>query len=164
MISINMQAFLNTIAFSELGNLASRPDRGASMIVGSRPGHEIKLHDYSDHPRVTVHINGTIWSTAAGCFQIKSDIYDHYRKLLNLPDFSYDSQRAIAIHLINEQGGAKFVEEGRIDLAMQKVNNTWVSLPGSSHTDQHQNKEEYLLAYYKVQVKDLEEMARGEKG
>lgn len=150
MISRNMQAFLDMISFSELGSMAHRKDKGSSIIVGSRPGRLAKIKDFSDHPRVAMQLSGTLWSTAAGSFQILQGTFDYYRDLLKLRDFSYQSQCAIAIQLIKEQGAYELVEVGRIAEAIAKVSNIWASLPGAGY-GQHENKMKNLLTYYSTQ-------------
>jgi len=143
----NMQAFLAMIAFSELGDLVHRKDKGYSIIAGSRPGHVIKARNLHDHPRVTVQLSSTLWSTAAGAFQILERTYDFYRKKLHLNDFSPPAQRAIAIQLIEERGAVKMVESGDIAGAIKRVSGIWASLPGAGY-GQRENKIEALVGYY----------------
>lgn len=150
MISKNMQAFLDMISFSELGSMAHRKDKGASIIVGSRPGRQAKIKDFSDHPRVAMQLSETLWSTAAGSFQILQRTFDYYHDLLKLRDFTYKSQCAIAIQLIKEQGAYELVEAGKIAEAIAKVSNIWASLPGAGY-GQYENKLNNLLKYYATQ-------------
>src|SRR5689334_13660917 len=93
----NQRAFLDMIAFSELGaSLLANPltDRGYKVIVGSTPLKPILMKNYDDHPRRLIPINDHLASTAAGRYQLLARYFDSYRKLLGLPDFSPDSQDA----------------------------------------------------------------------
>lgn len=143
----NMQAFLATIAWSEIGEMAHRKDRGYSIIVGSRPGRIIKMKDYCDHPRVSVQLSKKLWSTAAGRYQILERTFDAYRRELSLPDFSPASQDAIAHRLIAERGATELIYAGEIEEAITRVNKIWASLPGAGY-GQNENSLEKLLSYY----------------
>ena len=143
----NRKAFLDMIAFSEIGaKLLSNSDNGYNVIVGGG-----LFHDYSDHPRklVTMIINGKdVKSTAAGRYQILAKYYDYYKKMLNLPDFGKNSQDAIAMQLIRECGAVGDVDNGDIRTAISKCRSRWASLPGAGY-NQHENNVDYLMLAYK---------------
>lgn len=129
------------IAISE--GTAGKGDDGYNVIVGG------SLFDgYADHP------NKRIWlaklginSTAAGRYQLLNRYYVAYKKQLNLPDFSPESQDAIALQQIKERGAIPDIIAGRFNVAVKKVSNIWASLPGAGY-GQYENKIERLrLAY-----------------
>lgn len=145
----NRNAFLDMLAFSE-GTLG-RGDDGYNVLFGG------KFFDgYGDHPRVRVYEvkdefirnNKKDYTTAAGRYQMLAWVFDAYKKLLNLPDFSPESQDAIAIRIIIERGAIKDVDEGRFADAVRKCKNIWASLPGAGY-GQPERKVERLLAVYK---------------
>lgn len=133
----NLQAFLDTIAHSE--GTAAIGDRGYNCIVGSTPQKPVLFDSYADHPRVRVQLRPDLASTAAGRYQILARYFDHYKALLNLPDFSPESQDAIALQMIREQGAYSDAVAGRFDIAAAKVANIWASFPGAGY-GQHENK------------------------
>jgi len=148
---VNRKAFLDTIAFSELGEkLIAISDNGYNVIVGSTPTKPILFNNYADHPRrlIQVNIKGKIFpSTAAGRYQLLSRYYDAYKKLLKLEDFSPASQDSIALQQIRERRALDDIDAGRFDLAVQKVKNIWASLPGAGY-GQHENKLDVLQAKF----------------
>lgn len=142
----NLRAFLDTIAFSELGlKLLNDPrsDNGYKVIVGGT-----FFTSYKDHPRKLVKLpKYRINSTAAGKYQILARYYDHYKKALHLPDFGPESQDKIAIQLIKECKALTLIEQGRIEEALNKCRSRWASLPSSGY-GQHENSMDSLLAFY----------------
>lgn len=144
----NRKAFLNTIAFSELGlQLLKVSDNGYNVIVGSTPSKPILFTSYSDHPRRKIVLNPTLSSTAAGRYQLLARWFDAYKAQLHLPDFSPASQDAIAIQQILERGALPDIDAGRFDIAVGKVRNIWASLPGAGY-GQRENKIEILRAQF----------------
>lgn len=150
-MSPNHQAFLEMIAFSELGQaLLDRPDtdRGYKVIVGSTPLKPILMTHYRDHPRRLIVLNDKgLKSTAAGRYQLLGRYFDHYKALLKLPDFGPESQDAIALQQIKEQGAMDDIESGHFQIAVAKVCNIWASLPGAGY-GQHENVMGALEAAY----------------
>lgn len=144
----NRKAFLDTIAFSELGaQLIKLSDNGYNVIVGSTPSKPILFSSYADHPRRLVHITASLASTAAGRYQLLARYFDAYKKLLGLPDFSPASQDAIALQQIREGRALDDVDAGRFDIAVGKVRNIWASLPGAGY-GQRENKIDVLRAQF----------------
>lgn len=153
----NLDSFLTMIAISEGTQFIG--DRGYNCLVGSTPAHPHLFASYSDHPRIAVRLfatltstatvrrSATLTSTAAGRYQILERFYDAYKVSLNLPDFSPNSQDAIATQMIRERHALEDVTAGRIESAVAKCSGTWASLPGNDY-GQHQNSLAALqLAY-----------------
>jgi len=145
----NLQAFLDTLAWSEGTDNGKQKtnDRGYDVLVGGG-----LFHTYTDHPRKSVRLNRTLWSTAAGRYQILARYYDSYKRTLGLKDFSPASQDAIAIQMIREQKALADIEAGRFDVAVVKCNNIWASLPGNSY-GQFMHPLEALRKVYKEKLK-----------
>lgn len=145
----NREAFLEMISVSE--GTYGRGDNGYNVIVGGG-----LFYGYDDHPRRLVKLNATLKSTAAGRYQLLSRYFDAYKKLLNLPDFSPDSQDRIAIQQIKERKALDDVDAGRIEEAIKKCSNIWASFPGAGY-GQHENKMDKLIAAYVNAGGELEE-------
>lgn len=153
----NQDAFLSMIGVSELGYpLISVSDRGFNVIVGSTHSLPILFNnlpdgqpDYADHPRKEVFLPklGT-YSSAAGLFQIKMNIFDFYKNTLQLPDFSPFSQKKIALQLIRECHALNDIDNGMLADAIMKCSSRWASFPASSY-GQHLQTFGYLKAAYK---------------
>lgn len=137
----NQKAFLDMIAHSELGpRLLAASDNGYNVIVGSTPGAPILFNSYADHPRRLIGPPTIpVKSTAAGRYQLLARYFDAYKKQLNLPDFSPDSQDAIALQQIKERGALPLIAAGNFDEAVARCSNIWASLPGAGY-GQHENK------------------------
>ena len=133
MNKVNRKAFLDTIAFSE-GTIKYGDQNGYNVIVGG-----ILFDSYKDHPRRLMTINSKLKSTAAGRYQLLSRYFDAYKKLLNLPDFSPDSQDKIALQQIKECRALEDIDAGNFEAAVKKCAHIWASLPGAGY-GQHENK------------------------
>lgn len=153
-MTTNLRAFLAMIAVSE--GTSSIGDRGYNCIVGSRVGRAILFTSYADHPRIKVQLRDddpktlrdeSLWSTAAGRYQVLARYYDAYKRTLGLPDFTPASQDKIAIQMIREQKALDDIEIGRLSLAIDKCRNIWASLPGAGY-GQHENSFDKLAAAY----------------
>ena len=141
-----MQAFLDMVAYSEIGpRLLKLSDNGYNVIVGSTPQHPDLFYDYRDHPRKYVK---SMRSTAAGRYQILARYFDVYKQQLNLPDFSPQSQDAIALQLIKECRAVDDIENGFLASAVKKCSSRWASLPGAGY-GQHENQYPLLAAAYR---------------
>lgn len=147
-MTLNQFAFLDMIATSELGqDLIDLSDDGYNVIVGSTLAHPHLFTDYSDHPRVFVHLSPTLTSSAAGRYQILARYFDIYKKQLNLPNFGPDSQDTIALQMIHECDALDDIEAGNIISAIAKCTSRWASLPGSTY-GQHTNQLASLTTAY----------------
>ena len=144
----NRSAFLDMIAHSEIGQkLLDLTENGYRCIVGSTPTNPILMTTYDDHPRRLIVLSPTLKSTAAGRYQLLARYYDAYKKSLGLPDFSPDSQDAIAMQQIKERGALPDIDSGHFAIAVAKVSNIWASLPGAGY-GQHENTLVSLQAAY----------------
>ena len=142
----NEKALLDTIAYSELGeSLLRLSDNGYNIIVGSIPPDRILyIQSYNDHPRL---FNPKLNSTAAGRYQILARIFDFYKKMLNLPDFSPESQDKIAIQLLRECKSLTPINSGDFHTAVTRAKSRWASLPGAGY-GQHENSMDRLKQYF----------------
>ena len=148
----NRKAFLDMIAWSEIGpRLLAVSENGYNVIVGSTPERPILFRGYADHPRRLVEVDlgfgKSIFSTAAGRYQILKRYFDAYRRQLGLPDFGPASQDAIALQMIRECRALADIDAGRIETAIRKCASRWASFPGAGY-GQHENKTAKLLAAY----------------
>lgn len=146
MISKNMKAFLDMIAFSEIGiSLLKVSDNGYNVCVGSTPKNPILFNSYAAHPRIrSIALN----SDAAGRYQFMGKYWEYYKKQLNLPDFGKESQDKWAIQLIRECKAIEDIEAGRFREAVYKCRSRWASLPGAGY-GQPENSIVALEAAYK---------------
>ena len=141
----NEKAFLDMIAYSEIGpQLLEKSDNGYNVLVGSTPDHPLLFNSYAEHPNV---LNAQLNSTAAGRYQLLHRYYVAYVQQLGLPDFSPDSQDAIALQQIKECGALPNIAVGDFDNAVHKCAHIWASLPGAGY-DQHENKLDDLRVAY----------------
>lgn len=140
----NIKAFLDMLAWSE----------GTSTVLGSYDGYNVEVggqlfQGYDDHPRKLVRLNATLSSTAAGRYQLLARYYDAYKAQLGLPDFSPESQDAIAVQQIKERHALDDIEIGDIESAIEKCSNIWASLPGAGNTyGQAKRPVTQLLAHF----------------
>lgn len=147
-MNANRKAFLDMIAFSE--GTKDIGDDGYNVLFTTNKRQPLIFLNYADHPGTLIDADGKVGglqSTAAGRYQILSRYFDHYKKQLNLPDFSPDSQDAIAIQLIRECRALEDIDAGHFDIAVGKCKSRWASLPGAGY-GQHENKIELLRAFY----------------
>ena len=146
-LTVNLNAFLDAIALSELGaEIIAESDDGYDVMVGSTPGNVLTFPDYSHHPDV---FNRALDSTAAGRYQILYHNAVYYLDHLNLPDFGPESQDAIAVQMIDECHALDDIEAGNTSAAFIKCASRWASLPDSPY-GQHTNRMSVLLAAYQA--------------
>lgn len=139
----NLTAFLDMLAVSE--GTHHLGDRGYNVLVGG------KLFDsYADHPRVRVRLSPRLTSTAAGRYQILERIYDAYKPILGLPDFSPASQDKIALQLIRECKALGDIDAGRFDDAVRKCRSRWASLPGAGYGQRENTLNALRIAYLRA--------------
>lgn len=151
----NRRAFLDMIAVSE--GTKGIGDDGYNVLVGSTRKEPKLFNGYETHPnqleridyidRKTGQISNTVFSTAAGRYQILFRYWNSYRKILGLKDFSPAAQDAIALRMIIECNALADIDEGRILMAIRKCKSRWASFPAAGY-NQHEQKVDTLLAAY----------------
>jgi muramidase (phage lysozyme) len=147
LITANKRAFLDMIAFSEIGpKLLAASDNGYNVMVGG------ELFDgYKSHPNKLVYIPRLrLSSTAAGRYQLLYRYWLAYSRSLKLPDFSPASQDQIALQQISERKAFDDIEAGRITSAVDKCKNIWASLPGAGYGQSEQKLDSLLAAFVKA--------------
>lgn len=125
-----VRQFLDVIAHSE--GTAGRGNNGYNVEFGGG-----LFNDLSKHP-ATVHkftnLNGeTQNTTAAGRYQIIAPTAKELAKQLGTKDFSPATQDKMAIALINQHGALDNVLSGDYAGAINKLGQTWASLPSSPY-------------------------------
>ncbi len=142
-VTDNRAAFLDMIAFSEGTARIPNSDDGYRAVVGNGT-----FESYADHPRISVWLPKLrVYSTAAGRYQLLARYFDVYKKLMRLKDFSPESQDAIALQQIKEQGALEDIDSGRISDAIEKCRNIWASFPGAGYGQREEKVEKLLMAY-----------------
>lgn len=154
-ISKNLQAFLDTLAWSE-GTSTSPATKcgGYDVIVTGVDGKPEIFADFSDHPfnkgRPSKQINSKgLTSNASGRYQFMLKDWAHYKAQLGLTDFGPESQDKWAIQLIKERKALPDIEAGNITSAVNKCRNIWASLPGAGY-GQREHSMDDLIARYKT--------------
>jgi muramidase (phage lysozyme) len=146
-MNTNQKAFLDAIAFSEIGRaLLDASDNGYNVLVGSIPSHPLLFESYADHPNV---YNAQCDSTAAGRYQILHRFWVVYKSQLRLSDFSPASQDAVALQMIKECHALDDIDAGMFDDAITKCASRWASLPNSTY-GQHTNTIAALRVAYRA--------------
>ena len=139
----NVAPFLDMIAWSEIGErLLKASDDGYNVLVGGE-----LFKGYADHPRKVVEVRPGLRSSAAGRYQILSRYWDHYRIMLQLPDFGPLSQDRYAIQQLKEQRAIPLIEVGLFNAAVARVANIWASLPGAGYGQHEQRLDDLCNAY-----------------
>lgn len=155
-ISKNLQAFLDTLAWSE-GTSTSPATKcnGYDVIVTGVDGKPEIFTDFSDHPfnkgRPSKQINSRgLISNASGRYQFMLKDWAHYKAQLGLPDFSPESQDKWAIQLIKERKALPDIEAGNIASAVSKCRNIWASLPGAGYGQREHSMDDLITRYKAV--------------
>lgn len=148
----NMKAFLDMVAWAELGKLLDEPEgeNGYKIMFGSTVKYPIIFRDYSDHPRVksAFYSNGARkWSSAAGRYQFAQKTYDYLHRLRVMPDMTPDSQDRGAVSLIAHCDAIEYINVGDIRSAIKAVRKQWASMPGAGY-DQPEKSIDTLLEKY----------------
>jgi len=147
-----LTAFLSLIAWSE-GTSTSpiTKNNGYDVIVTGVNGQQV-FTDYSDHPfahggAVTVRRVPLLISTAAGRYQVLARYFEAYKTQLRLPDFSPNSQDAVALKQMGERGARNLVIAGNIQGAIEACSPIWASFPGNSYAQGGHNMVDLLAQY-----------------
>ena len=150
----NRKAFLDMLAVSE-GTSTSKVTKcnGYDVIVIGTDGVHELITDFSTHPFANGLRPSKVFnskgekSSASGRYQFMKKDWNHYRDLLNLPDFGAESQDKWALQLIKECRALPAIDAGNFDEAVYLCRKIWASLPGAGY-GQHENKIEKLRNAY----------------
>lgn len=146
-------AFLSLIAWSE--GTSSNPDTkndGYDVIVTGIDGPEV-FTDYSDHPFASgrpakvIRRVPLLTSTASGRYQLLLRWWRSYQSILHLTDFSPESQDAVALRQMKEQGACAHLESGDVAGAVRQCCNIWASFPGNNYQQGGHDIVELLAKY-----------------
>ena len=144
----NVLAFLDMLAWSE-GTRTSRytKDDGYDVVVGGINSPNT-FSSYAGHPNILVKVNTQgLQSTAAGRYQLLFRWWKPYRDLLQLRDFSPESQDRVAIQQIRERKALDDIKAGRVRDAIAKCANIWASLPGAGYGQREHRLEDLVQQY-----------------
>ena len=124
-LPVNVRTFLDTLAFSE-----GTSDHYNYIFT------YLTFKSYADHPRKLACM-GKLCSTAAGRYQFLSKTWDKLAKDLSLPDFTPPNQEKATLEIIRRAGVYQSVEKSSsyksFVKAVNALNTTWASLPGSPY-------------------------------
>lgn len=146
-MSPNLKAFLDTIAYAEIGpKLLAVSDNGYNVLVGSTPDKPLLFSDYSTHPMIH---NDECNSDAAGRYQFLGRYWPAYKLQLRLTDFGPASQDCWCVQLLKECHALDAIEVGHIDTAISRCNR-WASFPftGNAYGQRIVPLQELLDAYH----------------
>lgn len=140
--SANVLAFLRLIREGE----STQTDDAYWWLYGSTKSRTILAETLADHPRKRTYEeydgqfikNGKLdYTTAFGAYQITATTWDtNVQPAMHLPDITPASQDLAAVYLLRFRGALADVIDGRIEQAIAKCRNEWVSLPGARVGDQ----------------------------
>ncbi|RKQ97132.1 muramidase (phage lysozyme) [Kushneria sinocarnis] len=142
--SVNLLAFLDMLAVSELGKgLTSSSDAGYNILVGGST-----FTGYTEHPDRLINLpNLGIKSSAAGRYQFLKKTWDWARDSEGLSSFAPRNQDRAALFLIDYRGGTEAIRYGDIRLALEKCRKEWASLPGAGY-GQNEHSVDHLISAY----------------
>jgi muramidase (phage lysozyme) len=135
------QAWLDMIAISE--GTYGRGDNGYNVLVGG----SLFDNGYIDHPRQVIHVGGSLYSSAAGRYQIIAKTWDGVKAAIGAPDFSPAWQDAAALELTRQRGALDMVDAGDIAGAITACNKEWASFTGSPY-NQNPHDMGTMLAWF----------------
>jgi len=132
----NLNAFLWMIRYAE----GTATDNGyRTMYTGALfnvtdptiNGQPNTTYNYAAHPNIVNGKNTKYPSTAAGAYQFLYSTWKNCQTILNLPDFSPDSQDKACKLLLTQTNSMDDILNGNFNVAVAKNKNIWASLPGS---------------------------------
>ena len=153
LLNANRAAMLKTICWSEGTSLSPiTKAEGFDVVVTGIDGKPEVFTDFSRHPfenRAPKVINSRgLESTAAGGPQILLRFWRYYQKLLNLPDFSRDSQEQYVMQQFKEHSALGLLDLGQFDQSVTAISGLWASFPGKQYVGQGQHTIDALRAIY----------------
>ena len=134
----NIQAFLNTIGYSEGANY--------NTLYGGNT-----FADYSTFPNVRVTLANGDTTSAAGKYQFEAATWNGLQSSLSLPDFTPQSQDAAAIQLLKDNNAYDSIVNGDIVTAINNLGNIWASFPSSTEGQPGGKTLQQLTDYYTSQ-------------
>ena len=146
------KAFLDLIGWSE--GTSTSPvtvNQGYDVIVTGINGPSV-FTNYAMHPfelggGITVREHPLLISSAAGRYQLLARYWRVYKVQLSLPDFSPQSQDAVALQQIKERGGLLLLDAGNVESAIEKCSNIWASFPNSPYGQPTRSMNDLLSKY-----------------
>ena len=146
------KAFLDLIGWSE--GTSTSPltvNQGYDVIVTGIHGPSI-FDNYSHHPfelggSVQWRLDPPAYSTAAGRYQVLARYWRVYKVQLGLPDFSPNSQDAVALQQIRERGALLLLDADNVRSAIERCSNIWASFPGSPYDQPTRSMNDLLSKY-----------------
>jgi lysozyme len=139
----NITAFLKTIRRCE----GTASADGYRMLFGGQLSESFAAHPHR-YFSYTNKAGETIRTSAAGAYQITFSTWSALQLRLRLSDFSPRSQDIAALYLIEEHDALQDVLAGNVAAAVEKLHNTWASLPGNN-AHQPQRGLEEVIAWYR---------------
>jgi muramidase (phage lysozyme) len=143
----NIKAFLTMIRCCEGTNYTN----GYRYLFGSTHANEKLFDSFANHPgkyfTYTDKSGKILKTSAAGAYQITLTTWKALKKRVTLPNFDEHSQDLAALELINETGAIPYIEQGKIEKALDKVKKIWASLPGSGSNQPERNLAFALRCY-----------------
>lgn len=161
-----VRAMLDTLGYSEgTGNNYGRvvfgtvtSSRTDPSLVGKR---NVVITDFSRHPDSTVHVSGSLYSTAAGRYQFLTSTWNGVAKKLGLKDFSPHSQDLAAIQLMKDRGMIAPLLKGDVRGAIIKGAPEWASLPNASGHSQYGQGAKSFADLQRVYGESLQRQTNG---
>jgi muramidase (phage lysozyme) len=141
-LSQNQKAFVDMVAMSE--GTYGHGDDGYNMLVN--PGGYFN-NGYVDHPRTVVHVGGSLYSTAAGRYQILARTWDSVKGAIGAADFSPPYQDAACLELARRRGAMDAINAGDMVTAVTLCNREWASFTGSPY-NQNPHSMDTMLAWF----------------
>ena len=137
----NVQGFLNLLKESE--GTAGKGDNGYNVGFGGST-----FDSYAAHPNVSRAFQQTDGqsnqTTAAGAYQFLNSTWKDVAKAVGAKDFSPENQDKGAIELIRRSGALDNVLTGDFAGAINKLGDTWASLPSSNYAQPKRTMESLL--------------------
>lgn len=140
-LSANQKAFVDMTAMSE--GTYGRGDDGYNILVGGSTFN----NGYIDHPRIVVHVGGSLYSTAAGRYQILARTWDSVKGAIGATDFSPPFQDAACLELARRRGAMDAINAGDIVTAVTLCNREWASFTGSPY-NQNPHDMDTMVAWF----------------
>ena len=125
----------NVDNYLEFLNKAEGSPKSNTIVGGG------EFNDYSRHPGVVGVTTKEGPSTAAGKWQITKTTYDDIAPKIGVTDFSEESQKKIALKLIQDKGALEDIQKGDYKTANEKLGGVWASLPSSPYSQSKRSPE-----------------------